>query len=58
MYLFRWSVVVSKYPCGPAVMTVWKSEQDERLKGVFKEGVRMGKWQEKWWKDEAMRRER
>ena len=35
------------------MMTAGKQEQDKGLKGVFREGVRMGKWWLKRWEDEA-----
>ena len=34
-------------------MTAGKQEQENGLKGVFQEGVRMGKWGQRWWEDEA-----
>ncbi|KAI3377006.1 hypothetical protein L3Q82_000231 [Scortum barcoo] len=55
-------ILTVEYPCvraGGKNSTCFSDDsreiraRNERLKGVFKEGVRMGEWQEKGWKDEA-----
>lgn len=52
VHLVRYLVVVSKSSfCSDDSGKI--RARDKRLKGLFKEGVRMGKWQEKYWKDEA-----